>query len=435
MQKESAEKKKSFITEIKKKIRVLNSIAAFIVVVLLAVILRYLFEPFSEFMNFLPDVSVTVIIGIVLVLAIVGFSMWRAVTKQIIRSIKEYRERLDGLLHVTKDLRDEKHADILLGKIMNYALSLTRSDAGAVILAEGDALLYKTVTGDTASERTGKTIPRGKGIIGWVAENNTPVRIANAEKDERFDPDVDRMSGLKTMPVLSVPLKIGPRVIGVLQLLNKRDGSYTEQEEEIIMYLADQAASSIDRTKFYEDQKNYEIHVTDTLLETIDHQIPEKAGHSKRVAKYSNIMAKAINMSEDKQKRLYFASLLHDVGFLRIRSDVNYHREYYIKHPLIGYEMIQPINFYADIAPFILSHHERYDGSGYPQGLQGEDIPLEARIIAIAEAFDVMVSETSYKLPLSFDAALKELQRNAGTQFDFWLVDVFNSNIRPEHLD
>jgi HD-GYP domain-containing protein (c-di-GMP phosphodiesterase class II) len=96
--------------------------------------------------------------------------------------------------------------------------------------------------------------------------------------------------------------------------------------------------------------------------------------------------------------------------------------------------MIRPINFYADVAPFILYHHERYDGYGYPEKLKGDAIPIESRIIAVADAFDAMVSETSYKVPLSFNAAIEELQRNAGTQFDFWLVDVFVSNIQPEHL-
>jgi HD-GYP domain-containing protein (c-di-GMP phosphodiesterase class II) len=139
-------------------------------------------------------------------------------------------------------------------------------------------------------------------------------------------------------------------------------------------------------------------------------------------------------MSEEEKKRLYFASLLHDVGFLRIRADESYQREQFMKHPVIGYEMISPINFYADVAPFILYHHERYDGLGYPKRLKGEAIPLESRIIAIAEAFDAMVNETSYKVPLDFHSAVEELKRNAGTQFDFWLVDVFSSNITPELL-
>jgi HD-GYP domain-containing protein (c-di-GMP phosphodiesterase class II) len=96
--------------------------------------------------------------------------------------------------------------------------------------------------------------------------------------------------------------------------------------------------------------------------------------------------------------------------------------------------MIRPINFHADITPFILHHHERYDGVGYPAHLSGEAIPLESRIITIAEAFDAMISKTSYKIPMDFDSAIKELKRNAGTQFDPQLVEVFVNTISREQL-
>jgi len=97
--------------------------------------------------------------------------------------------------------------------------------------------------------------------------------------------------------------------------------------------------------------------------------------------------------------------------------------------------MIKPITFYAGIAPFILYHHLRYDGYGYPSSeLKGEEIPLEARIIAIAEAFDAMTSPLSYKVPMSIDVAVEELRDKSGSQFDPRLVEAFVSEITPEHI-
>jgi putative nucleotidyltransferase with HDIG domain len=431
---EPTEDKETIITEIKKKIRLLNAVAGFIVITLLAVILRYLYKPFTEVTDFLPEVSVTLIIYIVVGLTLVGFYLWRLVSKQIISSIKNYRNRLDRILNFTRDLREEIYGDILLDKIMDSSLSITQSDAGSILIIEDNKLVFKIVKGEKSVELLGTSIPKNQGIAGWVAQQGKSLLITDAQEDERFNPDVDSMTGYQTRSVLCVPLMMKTGIIGVIELLNKKEGFYDQKDEELITYLADQAAISIARARFFEDQKNYEIHLTDMLLDSIDFHIPEKAGHSKRVARYSNIIARATNMSEGRQKKLYFASLLHDIGFLKIRAEEYYNENVYKKHSIIGYEMVRPITFYADIAPIILYHHEKYDGSGYPKGLRGDKIPLESRIIAITEAFDAMVSKTSYKLPMDFEAAIEELNKNAGTQFDPKLVKVFVKHIKPEHL-
>ena len=434
MARESNVIEKSIITEIRQRIRLLNAIAAFIIITLLAVILKYLFKPVSEVLDFLPDVSITIIILMVLGLTGIGFYMWGVVSRQIIKSIGEYSSSLDHVLAVTKDLREEIYGDILLGKIMDYSLLITNSDAGSILLIEDNNLVFKVAKGERVTELIGTALPKNKGIAGWVAENGKSLLIADVKEDKRFNPDIDAVTGYETRSVLCIPLVTGTGVIGVIELLNKKDGFYTKKDEEIVAYLADQAAISIAKVRFYEDQKNYEIHLTDILLEAIDSQIPDMKGHSKRVAYYSNIIAKKINMSEEKRKRLYFACLMHDIGLLKIKPEDKSNQSEIKRHPVIGYEMIRPINFYADITPFILHHHERYDGLGYPSQLNGEAIPLESRIITIAEAFDTMISKTSYKIPMDFDSAIKELKRNAGTQFDPQLVEVFVNNISQELL-
>ena len=424
MPKQAKSTRPPIVEEIRAQLRFLNLLAAFIVLILLAVILRYLFKPLSEALDFLPDISITLILIIILVITIAGFIMWRALSKKIIQRIEQYQHRLDTIFAVTKDMREEIYGDILLDKIISHGISLTQSDAGFVLLKEGNDFVFRIVKGPLRDTLTGKPIPRGKGIAGWVLQYGESLNVPDVREDKRFEASVDALSADKTVSVLSVPLATKKGIIGVIELSREKE-TYSHRDAELVGYLADQAASSLLQTQFHEDQKNYEIHVTDILLKAIDAHIPEKRGHSHRVAKYSNIIAKAINLPEEKRQRLYLASLLHDIGFLRIKAEEMLTREDCIKHSVIGYEMIRPINFYAGIAPFILHHHERYDGSGYPAKLQGDGIPLEARIIAIAEAFDAMTSGSYYKAPVKFDQAIRELEENANTQFDAFLVQNF----------
>lgn len=416
--------------EIRNRIRLLNLLISFVIFSLLFVILRYLYNPLHEFFRFLPDTSMALILISVGGLAAIGLYLSKVLSGQVIRSIEDYSARLDSLLNITKELREERYGDILLDKIMDSSLAITSSDAGSILLVDNDNLIFKVVKGVKEQELRGKTVPKDRGICGWVLNRGEPVLIEDAEKDERFDASVDEFTGYQTNSMLCTPLKTKSSIIGVIELLNKKQGVYNERDLAVISYLADQAAISLEKVKFYDDQKNYEIHLTDIMLDTIDRFIPEKHGHSKRVAKYASIMAKAIDMPEERQRRLYFASLLHDIGFLRLSYENSAERETYTKHPKRGYEMLSPISFYKDIAQFVLYHHERYDGTGYPEKLKGNEIPLESRMIFIAEAFDSMVSSVSYKVPVNFEYAISELVKNKGKQFDSELVDLFLDNIK-----
>lgn len=435
MTKEHQPGQSSAMHEIDKKIRLSIAVIAFVVITLFAIILYHLYPEISQSIDFLPAVSINLILGISFMLSLIGLYLSVHMSQDVSRIIHDYSNKLERMLSITRDLREEIYGDILLEKILDNALSITNADAGSILLVEGDKLVFKIVKGEKTAKLLGTTVEKGRGISGWIAESGKSIRISDVTLDERFNSDIDAVTGYVTKSILGVPLIARSEVIGVLELLNKKNGRpFRQRDEEIISYLAGQAAISITKARFMEDQKNYEIHLTEMLLEAIDFHIIEKRGHSRRVAHYSNIMARGLNMSDEQKKKLYHAALLHDVGFLKISPDDAFRKEEYIKHPAIGYEMIKPITFYADLALFILHHHERYDGHGYPSKLKGEDIPLEARIIAIAEAFDAMISQISYKVPMSFSEAAQELRQMSESQFDGELVEIFTANIDPKQI-
>jgi GAF domain-containing protein len=417
-------------TEISHKLRLLNLLITFVVLSLLFVIMRYVYPPLQQVLNFIPDTSMLAIVSIAIVLVAACLSLSRVLSRQVVRTIEDYSERLDNILTVTMDIRGEIYGDILLDKIMNCSLAITGSDAGSILLLDDNNLVFKIVKGTKAAELPGKAIPGDMGIGGWVLQHGQPAIIEDVRKDERYNPAIEDFTGYQTVSMLCVPLRTKSSSVGVIELLNKKQGPYDERDLEVISYLADQAAISIEKARFYDDQRNYEIHLTDILLDVIDRFVSDQQGHSRRVAQYAVVIARALDMPEERKRRLYFAGLLHDIGFLRISPDQKFEKGIYAMHPVFGYEMLRPINFYRDIAPHILSHHERYDGSGYPGKLKGQEIPLESRIIAIAEAFDSMVSRTSYRVPLKFELAVEELVKNRGGQFDPELVDLFVANIK-----
>ena len=425
-----AKAKKIATEEIRNKLRLLNLLIGFVVLSLLFVIVRYLYSPLSHFLGFLPDTSMVLIVVLAIGLVVVGLYLSRVLSGQVIRKIEDYGERLDRILTVTRDIREEVYGDILLDKIMNCSLTITGSDGGSILLVDEDNLVFKTIKGFKEEEYPGKTIPKEAGIGGWVLQHGEAVLIGDVTKDERYDASIDEFRGEQPGSLLCVPLKTRASIIGVIELLSKKRNFYSVRDVEVISYLAEQAAASVEMTRFYYDQKNYEIHLTDILLEAIDRLMSEKQGHPKRVAQYANSIARALNMPEERKRRLYFASLLHDIGFLKISTEKSMEKEAYTMHPVIGYEMLKPINFYKDIAPYILHHHERYDGKGYPEKLKGNEIPLESRILAIAEAFDSMASRISYRGSVNFDAAIHELLKNKGGQFDPELVDLFVRDIK-----
>lgn len=192
----------------------------------------------------------------------------------------------------------------------------------------------------------------------------------------------------------------------------------------------------------YSGLKDAYLDTVRSLVAAIEAKDPYTRGHSERVADYAIRLARASGMQDERLERLEFAALLHDLGKVGIRSSVLgkpgglTHDEFdeIKRHPAIGARILERVPYLEDIVPAVYSHHERFDGGGYGEGLASSQVPLEARILAVADSFDAMTSRRPYRPALSHAEAVRELKLHAGDQFDPVLVDEFLSMMGEEPI-
>ena len=182
--------------------------------------------------------------------------------------------------------------------------------------------------------------------------------------------------------------------------------------------------------------------VVDALAAAVDAKDSYTCGHSERVAEISLAIAKEMNLSDEEQYLIHIGAHLHDVGKIGIPDAViskpgrltNEEFALIREHPIIGYHIVSKVKILQTVSLIVRHHHERIDGGGYPDGLVGDAIPLGARIVAVADAFDAMTTNRTYKVSMSISEALQELINCSGTQFDREVVEVFVKIMRKGNL-
>jgi putative nucleotidyltransferase with HDIG domain len=310
-------------------------------------------------------------------------------------------EGMKEIFEVAQSISSILDVDALLKRIDAAAEKLLNAEAASILLLDEsrENLLFKVASGEKGGAIQKLKIAVGEGISGWVAKEKKSVIANDAQKDERFTTTIDQALGFTTRSVICVPMIADSEVIGVVEVVNKKDNAgFSSADLSVLEGLSSLAAASIGNARQSEDYRNFFMNIIELLIAAIESRDPKLVGHSWKVAQLSTTLGRRMGLEDKEYKDLYYGSLLHDIGLLSISDNIAVvdgiitvrERDAESSHPKLGAELIRNINLLKGAVPVIRSHHENFDGTGYPDSLAGEAIPLGARVVAVAEAVEEM---------------------------------------------
>ncbi|MBI5875865.1 MAG: response regulator [Deltaproteobacteria bacterium] len=337
------------------------------------------------------------------------------------------------IFDVNKRLLSEVNIDRLLEKAVEEVSRHTIADTSSLMLLGEDGYLeIKASFGMELDLEKPVRVKTGEGIAGIVAEKKEPLLLDQRAND---DPVLKHMmTHINIKSALSSPIisrKGG--LIGVLNMAKMTDAQpFTNSDMEMASIICGQLGIAIENARLYEGIEKSYIDIIAALASTIEARDSSTAGHAIRMAEYSSLTAIKMGMALNEIVMIRRAALLHDIGKIGIPDNILLKNaplsedEYRFmkEHPLIGIAILDNVEGLKDIGNIVKHHHEHFDGSGYPDGLKGDEIPLGARIIAAADAFEAMTTERPYRKAIPVIDAAGELKKMAGTQFDPKVVDV-----------
>lgn len=285
-------------------------------------------------------------------------------------------------------------------------------------------------------------MPFGSGIAGVAVRNGETVIVNDPYRDPRFNQDIDRQTGYTTRSILAVPIKNSHgEVLGAFQTINKQtaESRFEESDIKFLKLASTYAGEAIEAAKLNEEIEETQRDVIFALAEAGETRSKETGNHVKRVSEYCKLLALRSCMPKKEAELLKLAAPMHDIGKIAIPDAILLKpgrldpAEFDIMktHAESGYAILKgsarPI--LAAAATVAREHHERFDGTGYPRGLKGEDIHIFGRICAIADVFDALGSDRVYKKAWPLEKIVEEFKAQSGAQFDPKLIDTFLAHL------
>ena len=361
------------------------------------------------------------------------------------KQVVESQRILELLFAYMPKIAAERKMDSLLVLMADLGRSIVAADRCSLWLVDEDSGELWTKVAHGVSELR---IPYNAGFVGYSVRTGEPLLIKDAYQDPRFDRRSDEKTHYRTTSVLTVPLMDSAGgVMGVYQAINKQGenelgetGVFSIQDLERLSLTAVYSAKTVESAMLNMELEATQREIIHILGEVSEYRSQETGDHIQRVAEISCMLAKFLKLPENEVERIRLATPMHDLGKVGIPDAILNKPgrftddEYTIMktHSEIGYNMLHNskrklLRFAAEIAR---SHHERWDGRGYPKGLAGEEIPLAGRICSIADVLDALSSPRCYKQPWPEEKVKDEFLKQRGGQFQPELVDVL-----MEHWD
>jgi response regulator RpfG family c-di-GMP phosphodiesterase len=358
----------------------------------------------------------------------------RAVDKQRLASENLRLKEAVSLYKVSEAIAASLSLDEVLQTVSDSALTELHADLVCTWLDGGDGAFFPRHQVISPSFQTEAVVPPLDPSMLSEHFASDRLLVAQGEKGARF------FASPLDIPLQSftgVPLRIQQRLCGWITAASFTQGKrFDEGQRKLLSIIGSRAAAAIENARLYEDLRATFRQTIEGLAKAIDKMDRYTAGHSDRVATYATFLATTLHLPAADVDVVRQSALMHDIGKIGCVLNLNKpgklsSQEYEIfkKHPVYGRDILEPIKFLNPLIPGVHLHHERWDGRGYPLGLKGDDAPLMARIIAVADTYDAMTSDRAYRRALPHEIALAEIERCKGSQFDPALASAFMDGI------
>lgn len=339
----------------------------------------------------------------------------RHITTTAVTQMDADNQRLQTLLEASRELAVASHPEAALSTL-----------AAKVRELDGfrHAATYFSPAADKALELHGGTDEASRA---WAETESAAVAAANEEALQSGAP------AMGDRGIVAVPFSHTGGARGTVVL----DGGKALSNDTVdaVATIAGIAGNAIERGDLADAQRNFFAHVTDLIVTALDAHVVGRQGHAMQTARLCNRIAHELGVDAETKERIHWGALLHDIGMLKTEPGRHLDMKAVRTHSLIGARMLERIRLWEPVAPIVLHHHEHYDGAGYPEGLSGAAIPLESRIISLADAIDAMSRSESDRVGLSLSEVCEEVAQKAGSQFDPEVVRAFLSLAERNEID